>query len=370
MATLTLNRTKLQHNYTTLVDWLQVHDVHWGVVTKLLCGYEPYLQEVLKLGVTEVHDSRLSNLEIIKRLNPTIQTVYIKPPPTREIERVVRCADVSFNTSLATLRKLNAAATRQSKTHKVILMLEMGDLREGILPEKLANFVGKVLELSQLQVVGIGTNLNCLNGVMPSVDKMQQLPLYREILELRFGIQLPWITAGTTVTFPMLLQGRLPQGINHFRIGEALFFGKNLETGGQLPGLHADVFELKAELLEVRRKPIAPSGELGENPYGETREVNPEDYGKTRLQALLDVGTLDVDPAYLHVMDEDIEMLGASSDILAVDLGENKKGYKVGDYVRFTMDYMGALHLLNSAYVSKTIRTEVTELVPDIQSVS
>jgi predicted amino acid racemase len=103
-----------------------------GVVTKILCGNEIYLKEIIALGVREMHDSRISNLKKIKALDPTIQTVYIKPPAKRSIEKIVHYADVSFNTEID-IKMLSAEAQKQNKTHKIIIMIEMGDLREGVM---------------------------------------------------------------------------------------------------------------------------------------------------------------------------------------------------------------------------------------------
>jgi predicted amino acid racemase len=62
---------------------------------------------------------------------------------------------------------LSAEAKKQNKTHKIIIMIEMGDLREGVMGEELIEF-GHILSLPNIQIRGIGTNLNCLSGIMPT----------------------------------------------------------------------------------------------------------------------------------------------------------------------------------------------------------
>jgi predicted amino acid racemase len=86
-----------------------------GVVTKILCGNEIYLKEIIALGVREMHDSRISKK--IKALDPTIQTVYIKPPAKRSIEKK-HYADVSFNTEIDTIKMLSAEAQSKNKPIK------------------------------------------------------------------------------------------------------------------------------------------------------------------------------------------------------------------------------------------------------------
>lgn len=129
MAFVKLYREKLIHNYTYLQNLFAKDDIEWGVVTKLLCGNKLYLKELLKLGVREMHDTRISNIKTIKQLDPSVQTVYIKPPAKRSVASVIKYADVSFNTEYATIKMLSDEAVRQNKKHKIIIMIEMGDLR-------------------------------------------------------------------------------------------------------------------------------------------------------------------------------------------------------------------------------------------------
>lgn len=355
MAFLKLYRKKLRHNYSFLNKLFSDNGIEWGVVTKVLCGHPAYLREVLDLGVTEIHDSRISNLKAVKKLNPKVQTVYIKPPAKRSIGQVVRYADVSFNTELHTMQMLSEEAVRQKRQHKVIIMIEMGDLREGVMGEELMDFYANVFELPNLVVVGIGTNLNCLHGVMPSQDKLIQLSLYKQLIDARFNCTIPWISGGTTVTIPLLFKKQLPAGVNHFRIGEALYFGKNLFTGDMLTGMVDDVFRLYAEIIELTQKPRVPNGVMAENPSGHVFEVNEDDIGKTAYRAIIDVGLLDVNPNYLIPDDDRITVTDASSDMLVIDLGDTAQDYAVGDLISFKLQYMGALSVLNSNYIEKVV---------------
>ena len=328
----------------------------WGAVSKLLCGNELYLQELIDLGITEIHDSRVSNLKTVKKLAPNVQTVYIKPPAKRSIRSIVQYADVSMNTEYFTMKLLSDEAVRQDKIHKVIIMIETGDLREGVMGDHLVDFYAKVFELPNLEIIGLGTNLNCLHGVMPSQDKLIQLSLYRQIIELKFNRKIPWVSGGTSVTIPLLMNHQLPKGVNHFRVGETLFFGADLFEEKTIEGMHDSVFELFTEIIEITEKPTVPIGELAANPSGDLTEINQEDYGRTSYRAILDIGLLELDPKFL-VLDEQLEfdVVGASSDMLVLDLGENERGYKVGDLVSFKLKYMGALGLMNSNYIEKRI---------------
>lgn len=356
MAFLKLYREKLKENYTFLDTIFKERKIQWGVVTKLLCGNTIYLKEIIDLGVMEMHDSRISNLKKIKKLNPEIQTVYIKPPSKLNIEKIVKYADVSFNTEIYTIKLLSEEAKKQNKTHKIIIMIEMGDLREGVLGEELMSFYEQVFSLPNIEIRGIGTNLNCLSGVMPTQDKLIQLSLYKQLIEAKFNVKIPWVSGGTSVAVPLMLKNARPMAVNHFRVGEAIFFGKDLFTGETMEGMHNDVFKLYAEIIEITEKPNNPTGELGENVAGNTYEVDINvDLSETSLRAILDFGLLDMQPQYLSPTDENLTIIDSSSDMTVIDISNSKNKYKVGDLVSFNLQYMGALYLLNSNYIEKIV---------------
>ena len=355
MAYIKLYRDKLRHNFKFLDKIFKEQGKEWAIVTKLLCGNEFFLKELLDTGIQEVCDSRLSNLVRIKKLNPQVQTVYIKPPAKNNIPKVVKYADVSFNSESKTIELLSKEAVRQGRIHKVTIMIELGDLREGIMGETLIGFYEKVFKLPNIEVTAIGTNLNCLHGVMPSMDKLIQLSLYEQLIEIKFNKEIPWVTGGTSVVIPLLFKKQVPKAINHFRVGETLYFGNNLFTGKRIRGMKDNVFRLYSQIIEITEKPRQPIGELAENPSGEVFELDPAEYGKSSYRAILDIGLLDISPDYLIPDDPGLEIINASSDMLIVDLGKTKRSYKVGKYISFKLKYMGALSLMNSKYVEKIV---------------
>ena len=355
MAFIRLYKDRLKHNYHFLNKLFERNDIDWAIVTKLLCGNKLFLKEVLELGIKEVCDSRLSNLKKIKEINPDIQTIYIKPPPKRSIKSVVKYADVSFNSESRTIQMLSEEAVRQKKIHKVTIMIELGDLREGIMGSNLISFYEKVFNLPNIEVVAIGANLNCLHGVMPSQDKLVIMSLYKRLIEATFNKKIPFVSGGTSVTLPLLFKKQVPQAVNHFRIGETLFFGNNLVTGNRIKGMKEDVFRLYTEIIEITKKPKVPIGQLAETPSGDMYEIDENDYGKTSYRAIIDVGLLDISPSFLIPDDPSLKVVSASSDMLIVDLGTTQRNYQVGELISFKLKYMGALGLLNSDYIEKEL---------------
>lgn len=355
MAFITLNSKKLRDNFNFLENLFHNNNIEWGVVSKVLCGNKLYLEELLKLPLNQVSDSRISNLRIIKSIRPEIQTVYIKPPAKRSIKSVVKFADVSFNTEFETINLLSKAATEAGKTHKVVIMIELGELREGVMREEFIDFYESVFKLPNIQIAGIGTNLTCMYGILPNHDKLIQLCLYKQLVEAKFNRQIPYVSGGASVTIPLIEQGLLPHGINHFRVGETLFLGTDVYHNKPFPQMHNDVFKLYAEVIELNEKPVLPEGELGYNLNGEKIKFDTINAGETSVRAIVDVGLLDIEKEHITPIAPDVEIVGASSDMLVLDLKTNERQVKVGDLVEFKMDYMGVLRIMNSNYVEKRI---------------
>lgn len=356
MAFITLEVKNLKFNFEFLDKLFKKNDIQWSIVSKLLCGNKLYLNELLKLGIKQICDSRISNLKTIKALNPAVETIYIKPPARRAISSVVRYADISMNTEIETIQLLSEEARKQQKTHKIIIMIELGELREGVMREDFVAFYGKVFKMKNIEVVGIGTNLSCLYGVLPNHDKLIQLSLYEQLIEAKFNKLIPYVSGGSSVTIPLIFQNLLPRGINHFRVGETLFLGTDVYNNTTLKRMSPDVFRLYAEIIELIEKPIVPTGEFGTNLEGDTFDFDKKLIGQTTFRAIIDIGLLDVEDKHLEPLDDTISFVGASSDMLVIDLKENPKKYKVGDLLEFKMDYMGALRIINSKYIEKRIK--------------
>lgn len=367
MSYITLNTDKLVHNYNFLNNLFKEHHIEWAVVAKLLCGNEKFLKCLLEISNKEVCDSRLTNLRHIKKISPLTNTVYIKPPAKRLVKSIVTYADVSFNSEIDTIKALSDEAVKQKKIHRVVIMVEMGELREGIMAKNLSIFYGEVLKLPNIEVVGIGTNLNCLNGILPDEKKLVKLNRFKEIIEESHDTKIPYISAGSSVTIPLIFKDMIPKGINHFRIGETLFFGTDVFNDSIIEGMHQDVFKLTAEIIEIVEKPMIPSGEAGTNLTGETPEYSEENKGKTSVRAILDVGILDIDPKNISPMNPEIKIIGASSDMMILDLSENTQNFKVGDTIDFKMNYMAVLRAMNSDYVDKVVYNSKEEKLKILQ---
>lgn len=356
MAFVTLDIKKLKSNFDYLNTLFKKRGIEWSIVSKILSGNEIYLTELLKFDIKQICDSRVTNLKMIKSINPLIETIYIKPPAKRSISSVVKYADISLNTEFETIKMISAEAIKQNKIHKIIIMIELGELREGVMGQDFMAFYESIFKLKNIKVVGIGTNLSCLYGILPNHDKLIQLSLYEQLIEARFNRQIDYVSGGSSVTIPLIFQNLLPKGINHFRVGETLFLGTDVYNNKPFKRMYSDAFMLYSEIIELIEKPMVPEGNLGTNVEGEEFEFDPINIGETSNRAIIDIGLLDVDVNHLELVDKTITIAGASSDMIVIDLDENKKKYKVGDLIEFKLDYMGTLRILNSKYIEKKIK--------------
>ncbi|MCD4657844.1 MAG: alanine/ornithine racemase family PLP-dependent enzyme, partial [Planctomycetes bacterium] len=190
----------------------------------------------------------------------------------------------------------------------------------------------------------------------PNTDKLIQLSLYEQLIEAKFERYIPYVSGGSSVVIPLILSNILPKGINHFRVGETLFLGTDVYHSKLIEGMEHDIFKLYAEIIELTEKPSVPSHDLGTDIESKYLDNCCYGSGEKSYRAIINLGLLDVDQAHLWSSDKSIEFVGASSDMIVIDLKNNPNKYKVGDSLEFNMDYMGILRLMNSKYIEKRIK--------------
>jgi predicted amino acid racemase len=356
MAVLKIHLPRIIENIEKIDHLMKIQNKTWSLVVKVLGQNEAILKEVLRHpAVLQTHSIGVSQwraLKLIKEINPQLRTLYIKPPSIRNAQNVVKYADITFNSSFLTLQALDAAARKQGKIHKVIIMVEMGELREGIHREGLLDFYRKVFELPNIEVIGLGTNLGCMTGIQPTYDKLLQLVLYEQIIEATFQRKLELVSGASSITLPLLSEGKLPAGVNHFRIGEAAFLGTSPLNDKPFLELRTDTFTLEANIVELYRKSNTPDGILTDSGVG---EVKLDAKQEESVHALADFGALDVDPRKLIPKDKSVHFFGNSSDLTVFDLGENPSHYETGDILKFRLRYMAVAQLMNAGFVDKKI---------------
>ncbi len=351
---LSIELHKVEQNARSIVTLCREHGIEVTGVTKGVCGSPEVAGAMLRGGVSSLGESRLENVRRLRNAGIDAPIMLLRLPPLSAAEEVVRAVELSLDSELAVVAALSAAALRAGRRHPVIVMVDLGDLREGVWPDDVVPFVREVLALEGVELVGLGANLTCFGGVVPSERNMAQLVRRVEEVEHAFGIHLPWISGGNSSALPLVAEGRMPERVNHLRIGEAILLGRETVSRRPWPGTHQDAFRLHGEVIECKVKPSVPVGERAEDAFGSRPEF--PDRGRV-VRALVNVGREDVELPGLVPVDPRLRVMGASSDYLVVDATDAAGELRVGDEIAFALGYGGLLAAMDSAYVEKRYRS-------------
>ena len=346
-----IDMEKLRHNTRHLAQLCKGRGIDVAAVTKVYSAIPEVAEAQASCGVQYLADSRLENLRRMKDI-PIPKMLLRLPSPSRADE-VVECADISLNSELQTLRALSEAAVRAGKTHEVLLMIDLGYLREGVLKEDAVPMAREIVKLPGLSLAGVGVNLTCYGGVLPSPENLGELVAVADEIESRCGVTLRIISGGNSSSLKLMQEGGVPDRINLLRLGESIVLGLETADGTHIPGTHRDVFTLAVEVIELKEKPSMPIGEIGRDAFGEKPVF--EDKGMMK-RAILSIGRQDARIENLSPRDEGAEIIGASSDHMLLDVTACKRPLKVGDIMEFNLSYGGLLSVITSSYVSKIIR--------------
>jgi ornithine racemase len=315
-------------------------------VSKVVLGEPAIVEALIQGGVQFIADSRLENIQRMKKAGLTAQFVLLRTASS-QAEAIIQSVNISLNTELTTLRELSYYAKAQNKIHHVIVMVEMGDLREGVLPGELSQFIKAVLALPNIKIVGIGCNLACYGGVKPDRINMRHLSVLVNDLEKEFRMSLEIVSGGNSANYEWS-QSAIDVGrINNLRLGESIFLGRESVQRTAIPGLHTGAFKLVAEVIESKYKPSVPWGESGQDAFGNVTSF--PDRG-IRQRSIIALGRQDVlvsglkPPANLNI-------LGASSDHIILD--SHNYNLQVGDAVSFDLDYGALLAAMTSPFIKK-----------------
>jgi predicted amino acid racemase len=343
---------KIAHNAREIAALCRAHEIAITGVTKGTCGSPEVARAMLRGGVTSIGDSRTENLARLREAGVGAPLMLLRVPTLSRVEEVVALSDLSLDSELPVLAALSQAAVGRGRVHPVIVMVDLGDLREGVWPDELLPFVRETLALPGVRLVGLGANLTCYGGVIPTAENMGRLVALAEAVEAAFGLRLAWLSGGNSSALPLIAAGGMPARVNHVRIGEAIQLGRETVHRTPWPGTFQDAFRLHAEVIERKEKPSVPIGERGEDAFGEAPEF-PE-RGELR-RALLNVGREDVDADGLTPCDPRLSVLGATSDYLIVDVTDAPE-VGVGDELAFAPAYGALLAAMDSVYVEKRFR--------------
>jgi ornithine racemase len=358
---LIIDLNKLRENISYLTRKMKEKNITVGHVTKVYSA-DPTIVSVVNefAEIDYLADSRIENIKKYPVTNK--EKILVRIPMHSEVSEVIKYADISFNSEISTIRLLNEAARNQNKKHKIVIMIDLGDLREGYFyEESLMEAVAEIVHLENIELYGIAVNLTCYGAIIPDATTLLKLVEYKYKIESRFNVSLTMVSGGNSSSVYLLEENGLPEGINNLRVGEAFVKGNETAYGRCYEEMHQDVFILSTELVELKEKPSLPIGTSGVDAFGQKPVF--KDKGPM-LRGIVAIGRQDIDYEGITPLDENIEIIGASSDHLILDFTKCQKDYKVGTTIQFNMDYSALLSGFTSQYVKREYigRNSVLEL--------
>ncbi len=332
--------SKIRRNTQTVARRLGPIGIGVTGVTKAVCGHPAIGQAMHDGGALGLADARISNVQRLRQAGITCPVTLIRTPMLSQVDEVVQLCEASYNTEIAAIAALASAAIGKDKVHGIILMVEMGDQRDGILPENLADIARQVMKMPGVVLKGIGANFACLSGVAPTASQMVVLGTLANEVEGVCGPVLKTVSGGNSANLPWALGEQTTGRINDLRLGEAILLGVEPVSGDRIAGMHTDAFTLVAEVIETDAKPTPFSVALVDPTLARLR-ILPTSGAATRL--ILAIGYQDTDISGLS-MPAATTLIGATSDHLVV--GVNRCALETGSEVRFQMNYSALMHAM------------------------
>ncbi len=337
---LEIDLRKIRHNTRTIVERLKGRGIRVTAVTKAVCGHPAIALAMLDGGAAGLAEARLSNVKRLRQAGIACPITLIRTPMLSQADDVVQVCQASYNTEMAVISALAAAALRRNRAHGIILMVEMGDLREGIMPQDVGDAARRVVDMPGVALMGIAANFACLSGIAPTAAKMRTLSVLADDVEEQCGPFLQTVSGGNSASLPWAFGARATGRINDLRIGEAILLGVDPITGDQIGGMYRDAFTLVAEVIETDAKSVRPFLSYVDPSMAKIRLL-PINSETTRL--LLAIGHQDTDAAGLK-MPPGNALIGATSDHLVI--GAKDPSLRVGSEMRFQMNYSALMRAM------------------------
>ncbi|HCU07938.1 MAG TPA: hypothetical protein DF480_03045 [Clostridiales bacterium] len=349
---------KFEHNAREVISRCARRGISVAGVIKGFSAFPELTSAFVRCGAAQLGSSRLRHFKEIKALGIPGPYLLLRVPMFSELDQVVDLADYSLQSDVSTIRALQEECLRKNKKHKVILMVDLGDLREGFWDkdEMVDACVWVENELSMVELAGVGTNLGCYGAIQPTPEKMHELLEIARRVESQIGRKLEIVSGGATSSYTLVHWETMPEGINHLRIGEGISLAYDLPVDWHIKDmdyLYQDVYTLKAQVIEVRNKPSYPQGVLCIDAFG--NKPTYQDRGN-RLRALAAIGRADLaDIPKLMPRAAGIEVLGGSSDHTILDIEDYQGTLVPGDILEFDLNYTTQVFLMASPDVTKRL---------------
>lgn len=353
MAELIVDLSRLRHNLQVVQGFCARQGLELMAVAKGCNGFPPLIEVFQEHAVGVVGFSRIADASMAAPFLAG-RPCFISIPAPTQAEAVARHFGASLHSELVTIRAMARAAEQLSLVHGIILMVDIGDLREGVVPEALVGTVRSILEVKNpfITLCGVGATMGCCSGTLPDE---QNLGLLQELVvetERQAGYPIKTVSVGGSVFLPLLEHGLLPSRVNQVRIGEAILLGNIPTLDQKHPALLQDAFILRGTVLEAKEKPSKPPGRQGKDVFGQLPTCI--DRGP-RFRCLLDFGIIDTYPKGLSPLLKGLDFVNSNSDYTIVDATEADCNLKPGDTVDFTLNYQALIRAFHANHLGISV---------------
>lgn len=348
MVQLNIYLNKIIDNYKYILNLCNNRQLKLTTVTKCVQSQSEFVREFYRNGAEGIADVHIENLIQCgcRNLEKSLLLVA-KSSITPHLKNI----DYLYVSEFEILELISQL---YNQMNKIIIPVDLGDLREGLPPEHLLTFVKEAVKLDNISIEGISVNFGCLRGLLPTEKNLSLLvDLYYKIKK-QIGLELKYVSVGGTIIYDFIKDMRLPTEINHVRIGEAIFFGYNMSYKKIIPELNQDTFILKSEIIEIKEKNTEYGNVFGYNAFG---KISSKESKGIRKRAVLNFGELTSPIFGLVPLLKGIEVIGSTHDHTVIDITNCEKDLKIGDYIEFHGGYNSISHLMVTAfpYVKKVL---------------
>ncbi len=314
-------------------------------VTKGCLGEPRVGAAMLAGGAVALADTRDHNLRCLRGALPeaALHRIYLPPVCAPfELGDVTYISSPSGATAVAETPALGSGRRRQ-----VVIVVESGDLREGVPIEGLIALAEMVVHDPRLELVGVATNYACFKGG-PAGIRESLGTVARAARALRAaGMPVHRVSGGNSSVLALLRPddpgesahhhaGRgsseaegIPAEVTELRCGEALLLGQDALFHRPLPGC-ACACRLRAEVLEEYTK-------------------SPSSKGERRL--VLGLGSQDLGSGAVRFVEPGLRELGRSGDYLVVESGAGGPRAGIGGVIEMIPSYEALVAAWTSPYV-------------------
>lgn len=345
---MTIDLARIRHNAETVVHLAHRSGLDVYGVVKGVQGDFRVVSAVIDGGVIGIADSNPYRLANIKKRFGDTETFFIRLPMISEAMHVVRFTDMSMNSELSTIKALNNSAGEIGQKHRVMVMVDIGDLREGVPRKNAVELCRQVDALENIELYGLAVNFACYSGLIPEPMHFAEMERILSELEAHLGRRLHF-SAGNSANINLLLEGTHPQA-DSIRVGEAILNGTESLNRDPIPDTYQDAFKLYCEIIEVKEQETVPWGHTAQSGFGEKKKF--VDRGR-RKKAIAAIGMESTEPTALEPTIDGVEIIGSSSDHMMMDITDAVEDIKVGDVLEFNMAYTAVMRGMVSPYLRK-----------------